>query len=97
MINLIEMKNLAKAFPNASFTLNKVECDGAEVSFDANKINYGDLESKGHYRIELYNTYGDSKGKSAFSGETVADGNSVIPNLGFTTSTTVTFTLNSLY
>jgi hypothetical protein len=77
-----------------SFTLNKVECDGVEVPFDASKILYGDLENKGNYRIELYNTYGASKGNSAFSGETAGG---TIPALGFTTSTTVTFTLNSLY
>lgn len=95
MINLVEMKNLVNAFPNVSFTLNKVECDGAEVAFDASKILYGELEAgTGHYRIELYNTYGASKGKSAFAGETEQG---TVPVLGYTTSTTVTFTLNSLY
>lgn len=94
MINLVEVKNLVKAFPNASLTLNKVECDGLEITFDPTKILYGDLENKGNYRIELYNTYGGSKGNSAFSGETASG---TVPGLGFTSTTTVTFTLNSLY
>ncbi|PZX16815.1 hypothetical protein LX69_01629 [Breznakibacter xylanolyticus] len=93
MINLIEMQNLAKAFPKATFTLNKVECDNLEVSFDATKILYGDLEDKGNYRIELYNTFGSSKDNSAFAGETEGK----VPALGFTSSTTVSFTVNSLY
>jgi hypothetical protein len=98
MINLIEMKKLFKAFPNSSFTLNKVECDGTVIPFEAAKILKGELESgSGNYRIELYNTYGASKGNPAFSGETAVGDNTVIPLLGYTTSTTVTFTLNSLY
>ncbi len=94
MIDLVEIQNVMASFPNIQLTLTKVVVDGAEVSFDASKIVYGDLEGKGHYRIELYNTYGASKGNAAFEGET-SDG--VIPALGFTQTMAVTFTLDKLY
>ncbi|MDE7280006.1 MAG: hypothetical protein K2N26_09820, partial [Oscillospiraceae bacterium] len=44
--------------------LDKVEIDGSELSFDAGKIIYGDIEEKGNYRIEIYNQYGDTKNDS---------------------------------
>ncbi len=94
MIYLVELQNFYTAFPNAQLTLKSVSCDGNNVPFDASKIVYGDLEAKGHYRIELYNTYGATHGNSPFEGET-ADGN--IPALGFTSNITVEFTIDKLY
>ena len=94
MIDLVEIQNIVNNFPGIQLTLTKVAVDGTEVAFDASKILYGDLEGKGNYRIELYNTYGASKGNAAFEGET-ADGN--IPALGFNERMDVTFTLDKLY
>ena len=94
MIDLVEIKEIVKNFPSIQLTLTKVAVDGTEVAFDASKILYGDLEGNGNYRIELYNTYGASKGNAAFEGET-ADGN--IPALGFNERMDVTFTLDKLY
>ena len=94
MIDLVEIKEIMKNFPGIQLTLTKVAVDGTEVAFDASKILYGDLEGNGNYRIELYNTYGASKGNAAFEGET-ADGN--IPALGFNERMDVTFTLDKLY
>jgi hypothetical protein len=37
------------------------EAKGTPVTFDNTKLLYGDLEKKGNLRLELYNTYGDSK------------------------------------
>ena len=94
MIYLIEVKGLKAACPNASMTLKSVTVDGSEVSFDASKILYGDLEGNGNFRVELYNTYGGSRGNSAFAGET-EDGN--IPALGFNSNITVKFTVDKLF
>ncbi len=94
MIYLVELQNFSTSFPNAKLSLQSVSCDGNDVAFDASKILYGDLEGKGHYRIELYNTYGGTHGNSPFEGET-ADGN--IPALGFTSNITVVFTIDKLY
>jgi len=94
MIDLVEIQNVMPGFPGLQLTLKRVAVDGAEVPFDASKILYGDLESKGNYRIELYNTYGASRGNAAFEGET-ADG--IIPALGFNERMDVTFTLDKLY
>ena len=93
MIDLVEVQNVMAQFPNIQLTLQTVRCDGQEVAFDASKILYGDLEGKGNYRIELYNTYGSSKGNAAFAGE--SDG--IIPGLGFNEKMEVTFTLDKLF
>lgn len=50
--------------PEATAVLDKIEIDGSEISFDAAKIIYGDIEEKGNYRIEIYNQYGDTKNDS---------------------------------
>lgn len=94
MIYLVEAKGLKAAFPNAKMSLKSVTVDGTPLSFDASKILSGDLENNGTYRIELYNTYGGSRGNSAFEGET-ADG--IVPALGFNNNITVTVTLDSLF
>lgn len=93
-IDLVEIKKFASAFPNAKLTLKSVVADGNDVPFDASKIIYGDLEENGNYRIELYNTYGGSRGNSAFAGET-ADG--IVPSLACQNNMTVTFTIDGLY
>lgn len=93
MIDLVEIQNIMAQLPNTQLTLKSVVVDGNNVSFDASKIVYGDLEAKGHYRIELYNTYGATKGNAAFEGET--DGK--IPGLGFQQSISVTFSLDKLF
>jgi hypothetical protein len=67
------------------------------LPFDASKILYGDLENKGHYLIELYNTYGGSAGNSAF-GEVETNSNGTYnTQLGFNTNMTVVFTIDKLY
>jgi hypothetical protein len=60
--------------------------DGAEVALDASKLVTGDIEENGNYRIEIYNTYGD----------TAAD--SPIDQAAFTFADTlsVTFTLSGI-
>ena len=94
MIYLVEAKGLKAACPNASMMLKSVAVDGQEVAFDASKILRGDLENNGTYRIELYNTYGGSRGNAAFAGET-ADG--IIPALGFNSNITVKMTVDKLF
>lgn len=94
MINLVELKDVMSKFPNLQLSLVSVKCDGNEVQFDASKILTGDLEGKGNYRIELYNTYGASRGNAAFAGETEAG---TIPALGFAEKCEVTISLDKLF
>ncbi len=58
---VIDITGMYAANPNATAVLDKVEVDGAEISFDAAGIQYGDIEEKGNYRIEIYNQYGTTK------------------------------------
>lgn len=67
---VIDCQGMFAAYPDATATLDTIEIDGAEVSFDASKIIYGDVEEKGNYRIEIYNMYGDSKDDPAISNAT---------------------------
>ncbi len=41
-------------------------CEGETISVDSSKIVTGDLEGKGHFRIELYNAYGATSTAPAF-------------------------------
>ena len=61
---VIDIEQMFADAPEATAVLDKVEVDGSEISFDAGKIIYGDIEEKGNYRIEIYNQYGDTKNDS---------------------------------
>lgn len=61
---VIDIEGMFAGAPEATAVLDKVEVDGSELSFDAAKIKYGDIEEKGNYRIEIYNQYGDTKNDS---------------------------------
>lgn len=61
---VIDIEQMFAGAPEATAVLDKVEVDGSEISFDAAKIIYGDIEEKGNYRIEIYNQYGDTKNDS---------------------------------
>lgn len=58
--------------------------EGTEVSFDASKILYGDLEGKGNLRIEIYNEYGAGTASNPPLDK---------DNFSFAGSVSVTFTL----
>lgn len=57
---VIDIEGMYAGDPDASAVLDKIEVDGSELSFDASKIIYGDIEEKGNFRIEIFNQYGDS-------------------------------------
>ena len=58
---VIDFDQMYAKYPDAVATLDKVEVDGAEISVDASKILYGDIEEKGNFRIDIYNMYSDTK------------------------------------
>lgn len=58
---VIDIENMYAEHPEATAVLDKIEIDGAELSFDADKIMYGDIEEKGNFRIDIYNQYSDTK------------------------------------
>ena len=94
MVVVLDIEGLAAAFPNAKFTLTKVECDGQSLSFDESKIKYGDIENKGNYRIEIFNIWGSgTQNDSPFGG----GAKETEPAISFTTDMKVTFTLDNLF
>lgn len=58
---VIDIEGMYADHPEATAVLDKIEIDGAELSFDADKIMYGDIEEKGNFRIDIYNQYSDTK------------------------------------
>lgn len=58
---VIDLEGMYAANPEAVATLDKIVVDGNELSFDADKIMYGDIEEKGNFRIDIYNQYSDTK------------------------------------
>ncbi len=73
---VVDIEGMFAGAPEAAAVLDKVEVDGSELSFDAAKIKYGDIEDKGNYRIEIYNQYGDTKNDSPVN-QATAIGSSV--------------------
>lgn len=73
---VVDIEGMFAGAPEAAAVLDKVEVDGSELSFDAAKIKYGDIEEKGNYRIEIYNQYGDTKNDSPVN-QATAIGSSV--------------------
>ncbi|MDE5993610.1 MAG: hypothetical protein K2G87_11245 [Oscillospiraceae bacterium] len=82
---VIDIEGMFAGAPDATAVLDKVEVDGSEISFDAGKIIYGDVEEKGNYRIEIYNQYGDTKNDSPVNQATAVS-----------SSLKVTFTVSGL-
>lgn len=60
------------------------EPKGTEVAFDNSKLVYGDLESNGNLRLELYNEYGSTKANPPLNPTDVK----------FSNRLSITFTLN---
>ncbi|MCC8192254.1 MAG: FIVAR domain-containing protein, partial [Ruminococcus sp.] len=60
LVFCIDLYDASVNYPDLIATLESITVDGEEVAFDASKIIYGDIEENGNYRIEIYNTYGDS-------------------------------------
>lgn len=57
----VDLINAVTNYPEIKAVLDSIKVDGNEVAFDASKIQYGDLEGNGNYRIEIYNDYGSTK------------------------------------
>ncbi len=82
---VIDIEKMFSDAPEATATLDKVEIDGAEVAFAADKIIYGDIEKNGNYRIEIFNQYADTKNDPPIPQATAVN-----------TSIKVTFTVSGL-
>ena len=82
---VIDIQGMFAGDPEATAVLDKVEIDGTELSFDAAGIQYGDIEEKGNYRIEIYNQYGLTKDNPAVNQATPIN-----------SSVKVTFTVSGL-
>ncbi len=100
MIDLVELQNVMSRYPNIQLRLDEVLADGVSVPFDADKILYGDLEGSGHYRIELYNTFGSTGAGLPASCPWASykdDNFTYVPALGFNSSFEVKYTVLKLF
>lgn len=58
MVFYMDFANLVAKYPDVVVYVNEIRFDGQPVKFDSNKLFYGDIEEKGHYRIEFFNIWG---------------------------------------
>jgi hypothetical protein len=70
---VLDFQGLRSEYPHAFIQLDKIELDGKAVSFDANKLKYGDLEGNGNYRIEIFNRWGSGTASDSPFGGTDPD------------------------
>ena len=82
---VVDLEGMYAAYPEAVATLDRVEIDGNEISFDADKILYGDIEEKGNFRIDVYNMYSPTKDEPPINNATP-----------ITESLSITFTVSGL-
>lgn len=57
-VYVLDIPEFAAAYPNAFIRIDKIEADGKDVPFDANKFYYGNIEGAGTYRVEMANIWG---------------------------------------
>ena len=95
MVTLLDFVELVKRYPNAFVRIDDIKLDGKSIKFNANNFCYGDIESNGNYRIEMFNIWG----KGAKDGNVIASPFSNLTNVGsdpaftFTQSCEITFTV----
>lgn len=90
-VNLIDIVGIRSYFPAFDAKLVSVVNDGANVSFVADNILYGDIEGNGNFRVELHNIWGSGTASNpAFGGVEQAAGNPCVTTLGFKSSSVYT-------
>ena len=95
MVTLLDFVELVKRYPNAFVRIDDIKLDGKSIKFNANNFCYGDIESNGNYRIEMFNIWG----KGAKDGNIIASPFSNLTNVDsdpaftFAQSCEITFTV----
>ena len=96
IMTFVQINNLYAHFPGMHAVLKDVKIDGTSLTgYDANKVldQNGDGDGK-TYRLELYNTYGATKGDCAFA--PIVD-DYYVPALGFSNSMQVDYSIERLF
>lgn len=57
---LVDFVKLIEKFPNSFVRIDGIKVDGQALKYDASKFCYGDVEGKGNYRVEFFNTWGET-------------------------------------
>ena len=83
MVYYIDIIGSGKSLDGYGVTAMTISVDGKNIPVDISKLVVGDLEGNGNYRIEIYNSYGDTKNASPID----------ISGLTFGENMTVKFTL----
>lgn len=79
---VIDIKNANADFAAAGLKLTalSVLMDGKELAVDFTKVQSGDLEEKGNFRIEIFNEYGPTKDNAPIARDDVAFSESLTIN-----------------
>ena len=90
---VLDFPGLKKTYPNAIIRIDKIECDGNDVTFDVSKFKFGDIENNGNYRIEIFNIWGAGTGSDSPFGGGAKERE---PALAFNSSMKITYTIVTL-
>ena len=96
IMTFVQINDLYSLFPGMHAALKDVKIDGKSLTgYDASKVldQNGDGDGK-TYRLELFNTYGATKGDCAFA--PVVD-DYYVPALGFSDSMKIDYTIERLF
>ena len=94
-VYVLDLEGFAAKYPKALVRIDAIKADGQDLKFDANKFHYGDLESNGNYRIELFNIWGTGTAQNSPFRANGGPGEAGEPALAFNKTLEVTFTVVS--
>ena len=95
IMTFVQTNNLFMSFPNIKMQLDKVVLDGNTLEgWDASKIVNTSADGGVHHRLELWNTYGETRNSGCAFGTPDGD---VIKALAFTKSMQLDFSIKSLF
>ena len=96
IMTFVQINNLYALFPGLHAVLKDIKIDGTSLNgWDASKVLDVNGDGDGAtYRLELFNTYGSTKGNCAF-GQEVDD--YYIPALGFANTMQLDYTIERLF
>ena len=94
-VYILDLEGFAAKFPNSLVRIDAIKADGNDLTFDANKFHYGDIEGNGNYRIELFNIWGSGTAQNSPFRKSGGPGDAGEEALAFNNTLEVTFTVVS--
>lgn len=92
MVFCLDFQSLLSRYPNAMVRIDDIKCDGQSIKFNANNFCYGDIETNGNFRIELFNIWGKGASNQNVRESPFSSATNVGSDPAFNFSSTLEFT-----